>query len=187
MNNEFGLLYDEAEDRKALERGNRFRKEKVDKLLEGNIVVHMRKLSEMGNYKWDYFYWVSPVWKAIREHIGSAKKCLLIDREAVIISLRGYGPSVNLVEVRLCGGKVNRVEYFNFEFEVEYICEGQMDGEYPKTYKVTYYLDVPVDMELNFKEKVFSEWVRVVGRERDRGLRAEDIKEYKRLKGKLGL
>lgn len=176
-------------------RGRVFRQEKID-ALEENIISHMKKMREMEKARHEYFYWASLLWKAIRNHIATARDCILIDRKDEIVIHRGTGPAIGLKETHLYAGEwtvANNDEIsqlipskvFAMIVAVEYIPKEETHKEWPNTYREEYELQVPIDLELNFTKKAFNEWLANLKVIRDAEQKRHDLAELKRLKNKL--
>jgi len=147
------------EEKAAKARGDAFRAEEKAKLLNGNSVDHLREIQRMQDVVRKYYYWASPLWKAIREHISRAQDCALINREGTIVSHRGLGPSVSCDNVALMGYNGIKNERLEFDIKVEYFRDGEEDSYEPNTYHSTYHLSVPPDLEKNFTPAKFKQWV----------------------------
>jgi len=169
------------EEKAGNARGKAFRKEKQDLLLNSNPIDHMYQLSDDHSKLGDYFYWVSPTWKAIEKHIAYAKDCVLIDSKGLtIISHRGTGPSIRF---RDWFAYRKEDEIFGISFEVEYFeSECEQNSYDPRTISRTYRLSIPFDLELNFTKKKFDAWIAELKKERDKETKAVDLKELARLK-----
>jgi len=156
----------------------------LDELVNRNIVDHILKLNEMENARQRYFYLISPVWKAIRDHISRSKECGLIKRdERLIRSYRGLGASVQLKNVHL--PKIdNPKNILDFEIEVEYIQEGEEGAERPATYKKKYWINVPSELELDFTQRKFENWVKKEKAKMDAEIKKSDLEKIKQLKKK---
>jgi len=169
------------EEKAGNARGRAFRKEKQDLLLNSNPIDHMYQLSNDRCKLQDYFYWVSPTWKAIDNHIARAKDCVLINTKGlIIISHRGTGPSISFRDwytYNRDGGA------YGISFEVEYFeSEHELNSYDPRTFRKTYYLSIPFDLELNFTKKKFNTWLAEMKIKRDKETRKADLKELDRLK-----
>jgi len=157
-------------------------KEKTDKL-DGNIFEHIMKISEMESDKMSYFYWVSPLWRAIQDHIAHAKDCVLIDRDGTIVCHRGGAfAAISLLETHVyrgdyVDGKLVEPTIFGICLEVEYYSD-----ETNNVYRKTYNIIAPQDLELNFTKKKFKAWIAELRGARDKGRKKNDLKELRRLK-----
>ena len=170
--------------------------EEIDKLFNRDVIDTMLKISEYKEAVRTYYYWVSPLWKAIREHIRDAKDCVIINREGCMVSHRGTGVSISLKEAHLhsdyvCTKNCKRVPATTFQMKltVEYFEEGY-EGEWPlRSYDKTYYIDPPIKLEKKFTQKGFNAWVEELRKKRDRENEKEDIAQLKKLmkkyKGRL--
>jgi len=172
------------EEKAAKARGDAFRAEEKAKLLNGNPVDHLGEIQRMQEVVRKYYYWVSPLWKAIREHISRAQDCVLINREGTIVSHRGLGPSVSCDNVAFVGYKSIENERLKFDIKVEYFRDGEEDSYQPNTYHSTYCLDVPPDLEENFTPAKFKQWVAEKKKKRDAEVEKVELKELVRLKKK---
>lgn len=168
------------EEKAAEARGQKFKEEQKAKLVNGNIFDHMTKMRDMEEARFRYFHYVSDLWKAIQKHITYAKDCVLIDRkDAVMIHRAAYG--VTLERTNLFSDK----NYFAMTIKVEFVPQEEMHRECPNTYVETFYLQPPIDLELNFTEGKFNAWLKELKRKRDTENLKEEKAELKRLMAKI--
>lgn len=167
------------EEKAADGRLKAFRKELVEKLVEGNPVAHMLKLREMKSDLRDYYRSVSPLWKAIRDYIIQTNDCVLFDIPATIVRHRGTGAAISLKDPYLIGRSEEMS--IHYTIEIEYFGEGQEDSYSPDTYHSSHYIYVPVDLELDFTKAKFNAWIKKQQRKRDANVEKAERKELARL------
>jgi len=175
------------EEKAAKARGDAFRAEEKAKLLNGNLVDHLKEIQRMEDVARRYYYWASPLWKAIREHISRAQDCVLINRKGTIVSHRGTGSSVSCHNVVFVGYESIKNERLEFDITVEYFGEGEENSYQPNTYRSTHHLSVPPDLEENFTPAKFNQWVAEKKKKRDAEVEKAELKELARLKKKYGI
>ena len=178
-----------AENKETKERVKKFHNEILDKLENQNVISNMEKIRELRNAQNEYYYWVSPLWKAISKHIGYNKDCVLIDREAIMVSHRGHGPAIALKDTHLYAFDYSvkppkPSDMYNITFTVEYFHDGEERCENPDTYQKSYYLNVPIDLELNFTKRKFDAWVNTIKEKRDAKTKTKELAQLNALKKK---
>jgi hypothetical protein len=151
----------------------------------GNIIEHMKHVHEVKDAQWRYFYWQSRVFKAIQQHIERAEDCVLIQRHRKLLFHRGHG-AVSFNDAHHYVGEVKDGQHvpskvFNLMITVHFgeDEENDLGAEDRK-----YYLNVPIDLELDFSPAKFDAWIEGLRQERDAKQLAKDTEDLKRLIGK---
>lgn len=144
--------------------------------LRGGLVAHMRLQSELEDELSKYFYFKSPLWKAIIREVykGQGQDSGLVkpQPDMHIPSHRGTGPSVSCKSAWMPGmnylpdGGKEEQNYFGIRFVVGWVYNDDT-SEHPQEKERTYDLNVPVDLETNFTQEKFDAWVATLRAERD--------------------
>ena len=158
------------------------------KLEGGNIIEHMRKLSKLKEDKHRYFYFKSPVMKAIINHICSKNCCLItIPPDHNLKYYRGHGP-VSFKDAFTYGTQYDKhnkpyeIPEYCLTFTVAYVHKDDYDDDFgTNVVSKKYEVHPPVELELNFTQKAFDKWAKQEGEKRKNEEEKEIIKNLEEM------
>jgi len=135
-------------------------------------------------HAFDFYFRHCELWNAMRESIE--KNDVIADHpsekdgeKVYLRSFRGHGP-VSFRSVRT--SKWDDVPGIAVRFDVAYCDKWHEDDYWREEYEVF----VPSDLVLNFSVGKFKVWVKKLREKKEAATKAEDEKEFERLKKKLG-
>ena len=154
--------------------------EAIDKLFNANPIEHMRRINELKSDIGTYFYSSSPVWRAIKEHIGDSniETCAVIQLEGRVAA-QGGSDGLSFKD----WFAYHKGDIFRMEFTVTYY-DNYIDYYNWDSFDRSYNVLVPIDLELNFTKKKFKAWLAGIKKARDENTKAGDLKELARLQKK---
>ena len=154
--------------------------------LTGNIIEHMRLMSDLEIQKSKHFHWDSKLWRAIDDAVSYHDDLVAHPKDYLIMSYRGTGRAVRLTDVCLYNRNYTtnppkEHSVVGIEIEVEYIHEDQNGYDNPDKIRKTYRLQPPMELFVKFSKIKFNNWVKKVKSERDAETKKEDLIKLKEL------
>jgi hypothetical protein len=171
-------------------------------LYGGNFVSHLKMQSSVQDNTFSYFRYGSKLYRAIEEHICYARDCVLIARPGKVVMHRGSS-GVSFKHAHLYAdnwvndpkdkGQFPRqipkpATVYNLQIEVEYVPAGVRDiygdDDDRPVKRSKFYIQVPIDLELNFTKAGFDAWVEDLQKKRDKDAgRQKDLEKLRKLVG----
>jgi hypothetical protein len=124
-----------------------------------NIIDHIKKMQDDERVLRDYYRSQSKLMSAIIYHLVREPR-VLIDCDKPIPCYRGTGYGIHFVEATVCGTQYNgnkpyEVDYYYLKFSVDFEDEDYSEGKYTQNFEIR----VPKDLEVNFTQEKFDQWI----------------------------
>jgi hypothetical protein len=147
-------------------------------LLAEDIIAHTRIVQSAESAIKTYFHRHSKLMRAIHKHIGNPNaECFIIDRPPnPICRYSECGAAVHFKDLTVYGVQFDKdnkpymPEDFQLTIEVEY----EDEDTYNDTCTRSYWISVPIDLEVNFTQEKFNAWVNGLAQKRKDEREAKD-------------
>lgn len=151
--------------------------------IEGSVIDALRRQRDLEEEIRQYFYYDSPLWRAIVEHIGAKGCCALFDKE------RGEDGIIRLVAVRRGTGyavtgkdrfvRMKLIEGITYGMTISVGYESEYDDD--RGYSKSYHVEIPFDLEENFRQERFDIWIKSEAKKRGEEALARNLPELQKL------
>jgi Fe-S cluster biosynthesis and repair protein YggX len=150
--------------------------------LEGSVIPIMNALRDDKKLLYEYFYWDSPVFKEIRNHIDRRKTPSIIEPvpNGQILVSSAHG-AVSFKDAWVHSVQFNKadkpyyLQYYTLEFEVHWLVEDEYDRSY------SYRVEIPFELEDDFTEKAWEFWVQNQAAKIKKNRMDQDMPDIKKL------